>query len=127
MLKIPFCFLPPPAREEMPEHLQRRSAVELHPLRLHQQEALQAQILRRLHGRALLHPLQVQNHRHRVRVSQRGEFHMEDVVDPGLLLQPQLQEPQRHLYRAGELLRLLRDRELTGAEGTTARFPDVMQ
>lgn len=111
----------------MPEHLQRRSSVKLDPLRLHQQEAIQAQILRRLHGRALLHPLQVQNHRHRVRVSQRDQFHMEDVVDPGLLLQPQLQESQRHLYRAGELLRLLRDRELAGAEGTAARFPDVMQ
>lgn len=111
----------------MPEHLQRRSAVELHPLRLHQQEAIQAQILRRLHGRALLHPVQVQNHRHRVRVSQRDELHVEDAVDPGLLLQPQLQEPQRHLYRAGELLRLLRYHELTGAEGTTARLPDVMQ
>lgn len=37
---------------------------------------------------------------------------MEDVVDPGLLLQPQLQKPQRHLSRAGELLRVPRSYQL---------------
>lgn len=110
----------------MPKHLQRRSAVQLHHLRLHQQEAIQAQILRRVHRRALLHPLQVQNRRRGVPVSQRDELHMEDVVDPGLLLQPQLQKPQRHLYRAGELPWLLRNSKLTGVDGTALCFPDVL-
>lgn len=109
----------------MPEHLQRKSAIQLHHLRLHQQEALQAQILRRVHGRALLHPLQVQNRGGGVRVSQRDGLHLEDVVDPGLLLQPQLQKPQRHLCRAGELLWLLRNRKLAGADGPARCFPDV--
>lgn len=118
--------LPPPARKEMPEHLQRRSAVQLHHLRLHQQEALQAQILRRVHGRALLHPLQVQDRGRGVRVSQRDGLHVEDAVDPGLLLQPQLQKPQRHLYRAGELLWLLGNSKLTGADGAAFCFPDVL-
>lgn len=94
----------PPAWEEMSEHLQGRSAVQPHHLRLHQHEALQAQVLRRVHGRALLHPLQVQNRGRGVPVSQRDGLHVEDAVDPGLLLQPQLQKPQRHLHRAGELL-----------------------
>lgn len=57
------CSIPPSAGKEMSEHLQRRAALEPHHLWLHQQEAVQAQILRRLHRRALLHPLQVQNHR----------------------------------------------------------------
>lgn len=37
---------------------------------------------------------------------------MEDDVDPGLLLQPQLQKPQRHLCRPGELLRIPRSYQL---------------
>lgn len=109
----------------MPEHLQRRSAVQLHHLRLHQQEAIQAQILRRVHGRALLHPLQVQNRQRGVPVSQRDGLHLEDAVDPGLLLQPQLQKPQRHLCRAGELLWLLRNSQLTGANRTALHLSDA--
>lgn len=97
----------------MPEHLQGRTALKPHHLWMHQQEAIQAQILRRLHGRALLHPLQIQNHRRGVRVSERDWIHLEDAVGPGLLLQPQLQKPQRHLLRAGELLWLPRSHELT--------------
>lgn len=96
----------------MPEHLQGRTALKPHHLWMHQQEAIQAQILWRLHGRALLHPLQIQNHRRGVRVSERDWIHLEDVVGPGLLLQPQLQKPQRHLLRAGELLWLPRSHEL---------------
>lgn len=92
----------------MLEHLQRRSTPEPYHLWLHQQEAIQAQILRRLHRRTVLHSLQIQNHRRGVRVSQWNRILMEDDVDPGLLLQPQLQKSQRHLRRAGELLRLPR-------------------
>lgn len=47
----------------MSEHLQGGSALKPHHLWLHQQEAVQAQILWCLHRRALLHPLQVQDHR----------------------------------------------------------------
>lgn len=100
-------FIPTPAGKEMPEHLPRGSPLQLHHLRLHQQEAVPAQILRRVHGRALLHPLQVQDCGRRVRVPQRVELHLEDAVDPGVLLQPQLQKPQRHLRRPGELLWIL--------------------
>lgn len=60
---ISFYSPPPSAGKEMSEHLQRRPALKPHHLRLHQHEAVQAQILRRVHRRALLHPLQVQNHR----------------------------------------------------------------
>ncbi len=108
-----FCFLPPSARKEMSEHLQGRAALKPHHLWLHQQETVQAQVLRRLHGWALLHPVQIQNHRRGVRVSERDGIHLEDAVGPGLLLQPQLQKPQRHLLWAGELLWLPRSHELT--------------
>lgn len=108
----------------MPEHLQGRAAVQPHHLGLHQQEAVPAQILRRVHGRALLHPLQVQDGGGGVPVSQRDGLQLEDAVDPGLLLQPQLQEPQRHLHRAGQLLRLLGNSQLTGDGGTPLRSPD---
>lgn len=100
------------AGKEVSEHLQGGAARQPHHLRLHQQEAVPAQILRRVHGRALLHPLQIQNHRRGVRMSQRQRLHLEDDVGPGLFLQPELQKPQRHLRRPGELLRLPGSHEL---------------
>lgn len=109
--RLPTPFVPS-ARKEMSEHLQGRSALQPHHLWLHQQEAVQAQVLWRLHRRSLLHPVQVQDRRCGLWVSQRDRIHLEDVVDPGLFLQPQLQKPQRHLRRAGELLWLPRSHEL---------------
>lgn len=66
---ISFSSLPASARKEMSKHLPGGSALQLHYLWLHQQEAVQAQILWRLHRRALLHPLQVQDRRCGFRVS----------------------------------------------------------
>lgn len=103
----------PPAGEKMPECLPGGARRQLHHLGLHQHQVLPAQVLRRVHGRALLHPLQVQDGGGGVPLPQRRRLQLEDVVDPGLLLQPQLQEPQRHLRRPGELLRILRDHKLT--------------
>lgn len=96
----------------MPERLPRGARRQLHHLRLHQHQALPAQVLWRVHGRALLHPLQVQDGGGGVPLPQRRRLQLEDAVDPGLLLQPQLQEPQRHLHRPGELLRILGDHKL---------------
>lgn len=101
-----------PAREEVPERLPRGARRQLHHLRLHQHQALPAQVLWRVHGRALLHPLQVQDGGGGVPLPQRRRLQLEDAVGPGLLLQPQLQEPQRHLHRPGELLRILGDHKL---------------
>lgn len=109
------CPLTPPrspAREEVPERLPRGARRQLHHLRLHQHQALPAQVLWRVHGRALLHPLQVQDGGGGVPLPQRRRLQLEDAVGPGLLLQPQLQEPQRHLHRPGELLRILGDHKL---------------
>lgn len=96
----------------MPERLPRGARRQLHHLRLHQHQALPAQVLWRVHGRALLHPLQVQDGGGGVPLPQRRRLQLEDAVGPGLLLQPQLQEPQRHLHRPGELLRILGDHKL---------------
>lgn len=98
----------------MPAHLQRGEGSQPHPLWLHQPKGLPAQVLWRVcgHRRPLLHPVQVQDHPGGVSVSQRSRAHLAAHVDPGLLLQPQLQKPQRHLRRAGELLWLPRGCEL---------------
>lgn len=76
------------------EYLQGGAVLKPHYFWLHQQEAVPAQILWRLHRRALLHTIQVEDGRRGVRVSKRDRVHLEDDVDPGLLLQPQLQKSQ---------------------------------
>ncbi|XP_061521048.1 cellular communication network factor 4a isoform X3 [Phycodurus eques] len=105
--------------QEVRERVPRGARIQHEHLGLHQHQAVPAQVLRRVHGRALLHPAQVQDGGRGVRVPRRLHVLLEDDVGAGLLLQPQLQEPQRHLRRAGELLRLPRGHELSRPAGLT--------
>lgn len=52
----------PAGREDVSGRVPARGARELYARRLHQHALLPAQVLRGLHGRQVLHPLQVQDH-----------------------------------------------------------------
>lgn len=59
----------PAGREEVSGRVPARSARELYTGRLHQHTFVPAQVLWGLHRQQVLHPLQVQNHRHLLPVS----------------------------------------------------------
>lgn len=68
-------------REEVFGRVPARGTHELHPRRLQQHALLPAEVLRGLHGRQVLHPLQVQDHRCLLPVSRWARLLAPDPVD----------------------------------------------
>lgn len=82
------------AWEEMLSSVQERGVNQLYPLRLREQDHLQAKVLWHLRGQSVLHPIQVKDHRSELRVSRWDWIFQENHVDQCLLLQSGLQESE---------------------------------
>lgn len=67
-------------------------------LRLHQHQEVQAHVLRRLYGQALLRPQQVAHDQGQLHL-QRGHQHaVEDAVDNILRVPEEVQRSKRHVF-----------------------------